>query len=369
MGRSRRRLRLPRPAYGNDNGNGKRYVPDAALLAAVLSPSYGPAVSDLPTTLAPAAREEPFAPVYVPTPPDRPASPAPVLELEGLDPWADIRGPGLVPEEVPEAGEVVLATHDPAQLELAATAHEAATARTAGAPVFELAEPEVAARRVADDAPAAAVAAAPPAPDPAEVLYDAARGAAEAGDADEAKRLYLELLAGAPSHVRARHGLALVLDAQGNHQAALAELDRARDLAPEHGAALGSRGTQLGSLGRYAAAERDLKAVLRVEPSNGEALFNLGVVMTKKGLWSEAIPHLRRALEVQPGRGATYYYLGEALNHVDDLEGALTSYRRAAELQPDNPRALYGLGIIYDRLARPDDAAYMYRRAREVGRR
>jgi tetratricopeptide (TPR) repeat protein len=317
--------------------------------------------------------DQPFAPVYVPTPTDRPPSTAPVLELEGLDPWAEVRGPGLVLEEIPEAGEVVLPARDPAQLELAAPAKvaaEAATSRTAGTPVFELAEPEAAVETALPDAPpATAVAAAPPAPDPAEILYDSARASAEAGDCDEAKRLYLELLAGTPSHFRARHGLALVLDAQGNHQAALAELDRALDLAPEHSASLVSRGTLLGSLGRYAAAERDLKSVLRVEPSNGEALFNLGVVMTKKGLWSEAIPHLRRALEVQPGRGAAYYYLGEALNHVDDLDGALTSYRRAAELQPDNPRALYGLGIIYDRLARPDDAAYMYRRAREVGRR
>ncbi|HTT68273.1 MAG TPA: tetratricopeptide repeat protein [Gemmatimonadales bacterium] len=313
-------------------------------------------MSDVPPTYATA--DAPFAPAYVPVVVDRPPAPAPVLELEGLDPWSVIPGPGLALDEVPEAGEILLPSNDPAQLELRAPAEPAAGV------VSDTATAAVAAQEAA-----APVAIAPPPPDPIEILFDAAHAAAEAGSCDEAKALYLQLLASAPAHVRARHALALVLDAEGNHAGALAELDRALDIDPENRASLVSRGTLLGALGRYAAAERDLKAVLRVEPSNGEALFNLGVVMTKKGLWSEAIPHLRRALEVEPARGAGYYYLGEALNHVDDLDGALASYRRAAELQPANPRALYGLGIIYDRLARPDDAAYMYRRAREVGRR
>ena len=371
MGRSRRRLRFGR--------NGDGHSAELARLIETLSPVYVPVVSE------------------------RPPAPAPVLELEGLDPWTEIRGPALALDDEENEGDAVavLPCDDPAQLQLEPVDAPSETGDAAGmadgpalasdadqaAGVAAVAAPDAAAEFVetasetrdrpveasCDEAPAMSepvvAVEPPPAPDPTEIRYGEARAAADAGRADEAKRLYREILATHPSHVRARNNLALLLDAEGNHQAALAELDRALDLEPESGTLLVNRGALLGALGRYAAAERDLKKVLRVEPANGEALFNLGVVMTKKGLWTEAIPQLRRVVELDPERGAAHYYLGEALNHIDDLGGALTSYQRAAELQPGNPRALYGLGIIYDRLARPDDAARMYRRAREVGRR
>jgi len=342
---------------------------------------------------------ETFNPAYVPVASDRPPAAAPVLELDGLDPWTEIQGPNLALEEGPAADGAMLACDDPAQLTLdpadATSALDASDCRGGVAMLDEPAPPPDASvgpdgRTGAADAAEASAADAseaepvvapepepiaaarepvPPPPDPIDLRYDEARCAAEAGRCAEARSLYRQILAARPTHVRARNNLALLLDAEGNHQGALAEFDRALEVDPENGTLLVNRGALLGAMGRYAAAERDLKKVLRVEPSNAEALFHLGVVMTKKGLWGEAIPNLRRVVELEPERGAAYYWLGEALNHVDDLGGALASYQRAAELQPGNPRALYGLGIIYDRLARPDDAAHMYRRAREAGRR
>ncbi len=323
---------------------------------------------------------ERLSPTYVPVR-DASAVVAPVLELEGLEPWAEIQGPALAVEETGAEDEQVLTFDDPAQLVLEPLATGADTGDAA--PTFELEEAEADVAREAPetqvevaDPPAAEATvaevvepAALPEPDPIEVRYGEAHEAAQAGRTEDAKRLYRELLALHPTHVRARNNLALILDAEGNHKGALAELDRALDIESENGTLLVNRGALLGAMGRYAAAERDLKKVLRVEPSHAEALFNLGVVMTKKGLWTEAVPHLKRAVELEPQRAAAHYYLGEALNHVDDLAGALAAYQRSTELQPSNPRALYGLGIIYDRLARPDDAAQMYRRSREVGRR
>jgi Flp pilus assembly protein TadD len=410
---------LNRGNGGNGHGGASPLVVlSDALLAETLSPSYE---RDASTVLAP------------------------VLELEGLEPWAEIPGPALSLDEATGGGQAdpVLVFDDPAQLELEAGGFEResggqvaealltedepdeapafepeapeaieddlageAVALAMGSPALEeqAAEPDLTpsapdsegasvgavaadeptagiaepAAAVGEEDPPAPVAEAaaqtqappePPQPDPSEVLYGEARDAADAGRVEDAKRLYRELLGLHPTHVRARNNLALLLDAEGNHKAALTELDRALDIDSENGTLLVNRGALLGAMGRYAAAERDLKKVLRVEPSHAEALFNLGVVMTKKGLWAEAVPHLKRAVEMEPQRAAAHYYLGEALNHVDDLTGALVAYQRAAELQPANPRALYGLGIIYDRLARPDDAAQMYRRSREVARR
>lgn len=347
MGRSRRRQRL---------GLGRRTLGMKTGAAPTFAPTYVPfrpeAERDELATAEPAD-------VATTSGAER-AVDAPVLPLEGLEPWAEIAGPALAMDDPPSDREMGLTFIHPDQLELEpwSPGRDAALAE----PV-EFEDEEAPAG--AEPAPAAP----PEAPDPAELLYAEARTAADEGHDAEAKRLYREMVAQFPRHLRARNNLALLLDAAGDHEGALAELDRALDLDAEHTTLLTNRGALLGALGRYAAAERDLRRVLRVEPANVEALFNLGVVMTKKGLWGEAVPHLRHVTELDPERGTAFYYLGEALNHVDDLLGALSAYQRATELQPGNARALYGLGIIYDRLARPDDAARMYRKSREVARR
>src|SRR2546422_8852821 len=57
-------------------------------------------------------------------------------------------------------------------------------------------------------------------------LYVAAREASERGEMERAAASYRDLLARDPKHVKARNNLALILDARGDRDGALAELDR-----------------------------------------------------------------------------------------------------------------------------------------------
>lgn len=284
-----------------------------------------------------------LAPTYVPVAPSpwSAESDTPVLPLEGLQPWEEIRGPSIATDDEPSSSSPLTGdSGDPTQLELTPAEIEAGI-----------------------------VAALEPVVDPVELRFQQARAASDDGRAAEARLIYREIIAQQPSHLSSRNNLALLLEKNGDTQGALVEYDRALELDADHATLLTNRGALLGAMGRYAAAERDLKKVLRADANHVEALFNLGVVMTRKGLWGEAVAQLRRVVEIDPARGLAYFHLGEALNKVDDLYGAMAAYQRAAELLPDHPRALYGLGIVYDRLGRPDDAARMYRRSRETGRR
>lgn len=332
--------------------------PDQLELAAAAGPVVAAEVPPVPEVLpappqavAPPAAPEPVA--------DATGTPAPFDDLDlDLDDDTDIAEADRAAIESlinEAAGPAFDAVALPIVADMAAAVTAAVPSEAAAeAPVAE-AEPEV------EPEPEPPV-------DPVEELHAQARDAAGEGRRADARALYRQVLTQRPAHVRARNNLALLLEADGAADAALAEYDRAIETDADNATVLVNRGALLGQMGRYAAAERDLKKVLRVEPAHVDALFSLGVVMTKKGLWGEAVPQLRRVVELDPERGSAHFYLGEALNHVDDLTGAMAAYQRAAELLPAHPRALYGLGIVYDRMGRPDDAARMYRRSRDVGR-
>src|SRR5881409_2502858 len=81
----------------------------------------------------------------------------------------------------------------------------------------------------------------PQAPLPDDPLYVAAREASDRGEIDRAAAAYRDLLARDPKHVKARNNLALILDARGDREGALAELDRALESEPDNPALLMNR--------------------------------------------------------------------------------------------------------------------------------
>ncbi len=203
-------------------------------------------------------------------------------------------------------------------------------------------------------------------PSAEDLLFNAAREAAQNREARRAVSIYRELLAVNPEHLSSRINLALLLEQMGALDEALTELGRCRQIEADDPSILVTRGAVLGGHGRYNEAEQDLRRALELEPTNVEAHFNLGLLKSRRGLWSDALPFLRRSVELDPSRAEAYLYLGDALNHVDDLHGALQAYHRSVELGPNNGRAFYGLGMVYDRLNQPQEAAKMYRRSREL---
>jgi tetratricopeptide (TPR) repeat protein len=200
----------------------------------------------------------------------------------------------------------------------------------------------------------------------AEELYQRAKQLSDAGSLHDAARVYGDLLAIDPKHLRARNNLGVLFDQLGNYEAALAEYLAAEELDPDDVRLQCNIAAVQASLGRYRDAEERLGQALHTDPQNADAHENLGLVYFKKGLYAEAAAELRRAAELDPSRSNAYLYLGEALNHMDEIEAAMEALERSAELRP-SPRAFYTMGILYDRKKQPDLAEVMYRKAKELG--
>ena len=226
----------------------------------------------------------------------------------------------------------------------------------------------------ADEPPVADAAPPPPEPAPAvpapptasELLYADAKARTEHGDLVGARRVYRELLVIDATHIRARNNLALLLEAAGDGDGAVAQLTAALEREPDNVALLCNRANTLTALNRYDAAEADLRRALKEQPDHVDALVQFAVLRSKRARWREAIEPLRRAIELAPGHAPAHYYLGEAYNHVDLLAQALEAFKAAVALAPGNGRAYKGLGNVLDRLGRNDEAAVAHRKAREV---
>ena len=190
-----------------------------------------------------------------------------------------------------------------------------------------------------------------------------AREAAERGRTVDAAQRYREILVLDPKHVGARHGLALLLESQGELADAIAELDTALRAAPDDPLLLVARGALHGRLRQFTEAETDLRRAIKVAPRHLDAYLTLGSVLQRKGLPGEAAECLRQASELSPGSASILYYLGEALNQAGDLATARRALERSVELEPQ-ARTFHLLGRVFDRMNRPEDAQAMYRQAR-----
>lgn len=193
-----------------------------------------------------------------------------------------------------------------------------------------------------------------------------AKERAREGRRAEAEELYRELLQENPDSVRARNNLGILLDENGDHQGAVAELSIARQLNPRNGEVLGNLGAALGAMGRYVEAEEALRAAHRLDPSNHEIRANLGILYFRKGLYQQAEAELAAVCARDPDHGTALFYRGEALNRLGRVEEAIEVLSRAVELAPGNPRAYHTLGVLFDKKGLPERAGPMYRKSREL---
>nr|WP_206951502.1 tetratricopeptide repeat-containing sulfotransferase family protein [Trinickia acidisoli] len=156
-----------------------------------------------------------------------------------------------------------------------------------------------------------------------------ARAHWNAGQADQAEQLCLQVLAAWPGHAEALHMLGLMAHALGNLDLAIRHLRQAC-LAPRAPAVYSS----------------DLAELLR-----------------QKGMLTEGEEAARRAVTMDPTLVSGWNNLGILLQEAGKLEQSLACLERAVALQPDWAEAHNNLGNTYGRMRRMDRAEVHYRHA------
>jgi Flp pilus assembly protein TadD len=185
----------------------------------------------------------------------------------------------------------------------------------------------------------------------------------QAGNLEQAERLYRQILQADPQHVDALHLLGIIACQQGKNDLAIRYMSEALRLRPDFAEARNSLGNVFREQGRLEEAAASYRLALRLLPNFVVALCNLGVVLREQGKLEEAVACLQQALRLDPNSAGVQDNLGTALCAQGRLEEAALRYREALRLQPGHAQAHSNLGMVLTLQGKPEEAAASFRQA------
>ncbi|MEM1041714.1 MAG: tetratricopeptide repeat protein [Bacteroidota bacterium] len=143
-----------------------------------------------------------------------------------------------------------------------------------------------------------------------------------------------------PVLVEARIALAEALDAAGQTDAAVAQLEAAVETdSIHHPAAWNNLGFIHLQAGRTDEATSALAAAVRLDPRFAEARVNLASVYLLAGQFDEAVEHLEAAIDARPDYAPAFGNLGVAYARLGRLADARRMFERLLALSPGDQRA------------------------------
>ena len=166
----------------------------------------------------------------------------------------------------------------------------------------------------------------------------------EAGQWQDAERLYRSVLAADPRHADALHQFGVLAYQNGNHDVAVDLVKRAIDQAPANATYYNTLGGALLAIGCVAEAVAAFDCALRISPDSIETRNNLANALQTQGKLDEAISIFRSILETVPNDADVQNNLGHALQIRGEFDEAIHHFRIAREARPNDALILSHLG-------------------------
>lgn len=188
----------------------------------------------------------------------------------------------------------------------------------------------------------------------------------QAGNLEQAARLYKEILRFRPDNVPALDLLGVVYYQLGNYDLAIESIKKSLHFNHDNPEAYNHLGGALKAKGEIDEAVACFQRAIALNPNLAEAYFNLGNTLAAKGQFDDAITHYRRAIGINPNFFAAYYNLGNALQDKGNADEAIISYQKALKLNPDSADIYDALGILLQEKGETDKAIIYFKKAIEL---
>ena len=152
-----------------------------------------------------------------------------------------------------------------------------------------------------------------------------------------------------------------IYGSQADLDRAIDDLDRAIELDPDEPTAFLNRGTAYSFKGESDRAIIDCDRAIQLDPNYTEAYRRRGNAYLDKGDLDQAIVNYDRAIELDPDNPYTYNDRAFIYHLQGDFGHAIADFDRVIELTPDDGRAYKNRGVIYVEMGHEDKAVADFR--------
>jgi protein O-GlcNAc transferase len=195
-----------------------------------------------------------------------------------------------------------------------------------------------------------------------DATFQHALAAFQAGNVEDAERLFKVVLHTQPGHVAALNLLGIVLTQRGRFAEAEAYLRLVLQDNTNSDTTLYNYGIVLKALNRPAEALERFTQALAINATAPETWNNRGTVFNDLKRHDEAIGDFETAIKLNPRYADGLCNKGKSLAFLKRWDDAVSAYERALALRPDLAEAWLGLGYVWFELRRYDDAFAAYER-------
>ena len=117
-----------------------------------------------------------------------------------------------------------------------------------------------------------------------------------------------------------------------------------------------NQGVVLEKQGQVDAAVKSYRQALELSPGYSSALLNLGRLLAETGQFVEAVAHYQEALRIRPDYADAHNNLGAALAGLGRIDEAMSHYQEALRIRPDYAGAHLNLGVALAGRGQLDEA-------------
>lgn len=188
----------------------------------------------------------------------------------------------------------------------------------------------------------------------------------EQGEFEQARALYLEILATQPEEPDTLHMLGVLIVQTGRFNEGIDTIGRAIALRPDFVEAHMNRGIALMQAQQLEPALEDFTTVARLAPAHFGARCNRALILVQIGRIADALAEYEALRTLAPDNAEVLINAAVALGSLRRWPEALLTYDQALRLQPQSPEVLHGRGIVLLGLNRPVDALESFDRALAV---
>lgn len=188
----------------------------------------------------------------------------------------------------------------------------------------------------------------------------------QAGNLEQAERLYNEILQRRPRNADAYYGLGNIMQDKGKLDHAITSYQKVIKFKPNFAGAYYNLGSIFKEKGKFDDAIQYYQRALQLNPHYAGTYNTLGAVLLSKKSFDEAIQYFRMSLRLDPDFDQPYNNLGLVFQEKGQLDDAIQYYRKALQLNPKYAKAHYNLGNVFREKGQLDQAIECYQKACEL---